>query len=334
MVQDRWMAKTHRIHRAAVCLLFFLLMTPEVCFSSDQLRDTFGPEVFVRQSGATTVIQRSFSIPSYFNPDWVLHIVNGDPSGSKRVAIEDAVSSGRVFVDGIEVVSPADFSKTVAVIDKPLSLGPGVHTIEVRLNSAPGSFITLNISGIIPLGDLTQARSDHAASLFSNGGVLIAGGKTPLGPLTSAEVSDPTTLQFSPLSAVLGARRSGQSASVLADENHLLISGENDAGILSSTEIFNPSTGIFSDINDILRIPRTNHTATVLLDGRVLITGGTGGHPPLAPIQPSTLTPKAPLFLSPRLTLQMAVSSCFQIYSRRPDGATPPPYCPMAASLF
>jgi len=258
-----------------ILLLLFFAVHP-LAFGADQLREAFGPEVFVRTSGAITVYNRSFSVPSYFDSECVLHIVNGDPSGSNRVGIEDAISSGQLFIDGVEVVSPSDFSKTVGYIDKPLSLIPGPHTLEVRLNSAPNSYITVSVSGIIPLGDLGQARSDHSASLLSNGGVLIAGGLNSSGTLSSAEALNPSTLQFSPLTSQLGAPRSGQSASVLADKSHLLIAGENDAGVLSWAEIFNPASGLFSDINDILRIPRTHHTATVLMDGRVLIAGGTG----------------------------------------------------------
>lgn len=187
-------------------LLFLILLPiilPALSFAADQTRNVFGPESFVRTRGATTVHNRTFNVPPHVSSPFSLQIVNGNPDGTKRRAITNAVSSGRVLIDGLEVVSPNDFSKTVAVIDKPLTLVPGNHTLEIRLNSAPNSFFTLTISGVIPLGDLGQARSDHTATLLPDGGVLMTGGKNATGPLATAERLDLGTLLFSPLAGGL-----------------------------------------------------------------------------------------------------------------------------------
>ncbi|MDA2911678.1 hypothetical protein MYX04_12215 [Nitrospiraceae bacterium AH_259_D15_M11_P09] len=105
-------------------------------WAASQARVLFGEEQF-RTSGNPDIFQRSFTVPSYVSDPFTLRITNGNPDGSKRV--EGAVSSGHVFINGMEVVSPRDFKKTVAIIDKPLTLAVGPHTLEVRLASASDS---------------------------------------------------------------------------------------------------------------------------------------------------------------------------------------------------
>ena len=84
--------------------------------TTSQTRIVFGPEAFTRTSGATDVYNRSFSVPSYVTGPYNLHIINGQPNGSKR--IEDSISSGSVLVNGIEIIGPADFNQTVAARDR------------------------------------------------------------------------------------------------------------------------------------------------------------------------------------------------------------------------
>jgi RHS repeat-associated protein len=188
--------------------------------------------------------------------------------------MKEAVSSGHVFIDGVEVVGANEFSKSVATINKTLSLTPGAHTLEVRLASAPGSLIQLTLDGVIPLGDLIKARVSHTATLLSNGKVLVVGGTGPTGVQNSAELFDPVTLSATALTRTLTTARTEHTATLLPQTETLLIAGQDSLGQLFSTEMFNPSSQTFRALSPNVQVLRSGHTATLLLDGGVVITGG------------------------------------------------------------
>ncbi|MCG3111317.1 MAG: PKD domain-containing protein [Candidatus Manganitrophus sp. SB1] len=140
--------KAARFPLTLIGVLALLVLFPLSSIAQNSSQILFGPEQFTRTSGPTTVYTRTVTVPAQVVAPYTLHIVNGNPNTtSNRVAIEDAVSSGRVFINGVEVVSPNAFSKTTAIIEKTINLSAS-NTLEVRLNSAPGSYITVTISGI------------------------------------------------------------------------------------------------------------------------------------------------------------------------------------------
>lgn len=252
--------------------LLFALVTP--LWAASQNRILFGEEKFVRTTQNPTVYERTFIVPDYVSAPYLLSIINGNPGIDKRPPISDAVSSGEIFIDGKKVVSPNEFSKKVARIEKRVDLSPGSHRLEVRLRSAPNSYIRLTISGVIYLGDLNKPRSGHTATQLANGSILIAGGRDSANPLASTELFDPMTYTFSELPARMETARSEHTASVLADQTNLVAGGRNQGSVLAGVELYHPTIGLFSTLSNTLRIARAGHTATVLLDGRVLITGG------------------------------------------------------------
>ncbi len=249
-------------------------------WAASQAHVLFGEEQFERTGGSPDIFQRCFAIPSYVSAPYTLRIINGDPEGSRGKAIEGAVSSGHVFIDGVQVVSPNDFSKTVATIEKLLTLEPaahdGPHSLEVRLARAPGSFIRLTIEGTINRGNLAAARAGHAGTLLADGRVLLTGGADWTDVLDTAEVFDPVTLTSTPLATTLTTPRTEHTATLLPQTETLLVAGEDSIGLLDSTELFNPSSETFRalTLGPRLEILRAGHTATGLLDGRVLIAGG------------------------------------------------------------
>ncbi len=255
-----------------------LLAAAASSWAASQARVLFGEEQFERTGGSPDISERSFTIPSYVSAPYTLRIINGDPEGSRGKAIEGAVSSGRILIDGIEVVSPKEFSKTVATIEKLLSLEPdahdGPHRLEVRLASAPVSFIRLTIEGTINLGNLAAARAGHAGTLTADGRVLITGGTGVTGVLDTAEVFDPVTLTSSQLASTLTTPRTEHTATPLPRAETLLVAGEDTAGSLFTTEVFHPTDSAFTEIAPEIQPPRSGHTATGLLDGRVVILGG------------------------------------------------------------
>ncbi len=111
-----------------------------------QIRNVFGPEPFLRTSGATNVYTRPFNVPSYVSAPYTLHVQNGQPDGAGRLT--DAISSGTVSINGTEIVHKSDFNQNVAVIERPVAL-QSENSLTVTLNSAPNSFIVVTVLGIL-----------------------------------------------------------------------------------------------------------------------------------------------------------------------------------------
>jgi hypothetical protein len=106
----------------------------------------FGPQQYVRTTGAPNTYTGAFGVPASAGAPFQLRIVNGAANGQNRI------SSGWVKVNGVQVVGPADFGQNVALIERSLNLSPS-NTLEVRLASAPGGYITVTVLGtrILPV---------------------------------------------------------------------------------------------------------------------------------------------------------------------------------------
>lgn len=129
-------------------------------------------------------------------------------------------------------------------------------------------------------------RSEHEATLFADGTVLVSGGTTTPDP---AEVYHADTQSFTAVSPMVQAR--GRHRAVLLSnpawgslQGEVLLTGGDITGAavfgglqqaLDSVEIYDPTTGQFS-LFGTMTVARQNHTATLLDDGRVMIAGGVG----------------------------------------------------------
>jgi Ca2+-binding RTX toxin-like protein len=129
------------------------------------------------------------------------------------------------------------------------------------------------------IGSMTGPRRGAVAAPLPDGRVLIAGGNYGIGggPLSSAEIFDPATNNFS--SAGIGSMSVPRDAAVAAplpDGRVLVMGGCCDSGgPYSSAEIFDPATNSFSSTGiGSMTIPREYAAAAPLPDGRVLIAGG------------------------------------------------------------
>jgi WD40 repeat protein len=134
-----------------------------------------------------------------------------------------------------------------------------------------------------PTGSMATARTFHAATLLSDGRVLVTGGTDGTNDLASAEIYDPKTGTFAATGSMKDARVY-QTAALLSDGRVLVAGGGADYtnGIfLASAELYDPKTGTFSVTGSMIEA-RTYQTASVLADGRVLVTGGYGAQAPLA----------------------------------------------------
>lgn len=131
-------------------------------------------------------------------------------------------------------------------------------------------------------GSLNIGRTSHAATLLSNGMVLVTGGRNVAnGELTDSELYDPSAGTFSTTGA-LNTARDSHTATLLNDGTVLIAGGEvyqSSTGTYVPTanaEIYSPSTAMFTATGN-LNVASSAHTATLLNSGKVLIAGGWGG---------------------------------------------------------
>jgi N-acetylneuraminic acid mutarotase len=121
---------------------------------------------------------------------------------------------------------------------------------------------------------MAAARLYHTVTLLANGKVLaVGGGNSSSGVLSSAELYDPATGQWTPTGS-LNIAREAASAVLLPDGKVLVAGGQagyyND---LTSAELYDPATGTWSMTGD-LHVARYLHEMQVLANGKVVAFGG------------------------------------------------------------
>lgn len=114
---------------------------------------------------------------------------------------------------------------------------------------------------------MRAVRRFHAATLLSDGRVLVSGGGGPW--WRSAEIYDPVTNQWSEV-APMSVARAGHSATLLPDGRVLVAGG--DASNLRSTEIYDPTRNNWTPGPD-MAVPRQFHLAVTLPNGDVALAG-------------------------------------------------------------
>lgn len=98
----------------------------------------FGPENFVRATGAPQTVTRTFNVTNPSGPA-TLCLANGGTNSQFR-----RVSSATVTLNNTQVVRQNDFNQQVSSITRSVTLAT-TNTLQVRVASAPGSGFTLTI---------------------------------------------------------------------------------------------------------------------------------------------------------------------------------------------
>jgi hypothetical protein len=109
---------------------------------------------------------------------------------------------------------------------------------------------------------------------LADGRVLASGGHDGTRTLSSCELFDPATSQWTAAGSLKVARRN-HAAVTLADGRVLVAGGSPQqlVGMLASVELFDPATGEWT-LAAPMSVPRIDPTAVLLADGRVLVAGG------------------------------------------------------------
>lgn len=97
---------------------------------------------FKRTAGSPEIVRVRVPLPAGAQGPFTLEVRNGDARGSARV------TSGRIWINDREVVSPGDFGEKVSVIERPVQLGAH-NEVAVRLAGAPGSRIQVTIRSAV-----------------------------------------------------------------------------------------------------------------------------------------------------------------------------------------
>lgn len=131
-------------------------------------------------------------------------------------------------------------------------------------------------------GPLITARYFHAATLLTNGLVLITGGigtnSFPNDALANTELFDPSTGSWL-TNGDMSIARYRHTATLLLNGKVLVTGGANSSGppgISRSAELYDPVSKTWTYTGD-MTTNRGGHTATLLPNGRVLVTGGISG---------------------------------------------------------
>ncbi len=155
------------------------------------------------------------------------------------------------------------------------------------ISRSAGVLLLIVLSSLLPTGrgmaaswktnnSMAVARQFHAATLLTNGLVLVAGGEDATFQATAtSELFIPTTGTWTN-TGVLNDSRVLFTVTVLNNGLVLVAGGFNSGGNLATAELYNPSTGLWS-LTGSMTNARCAHTATLLANGHVLVAGGENG---------------------------------------------------------
>ena len=134
--------------------------------SRSQSTETFtvyGPQRFTRNPGAPVNLVEHFSLPANAVAPFAIQVENGSQTGSNRV------SSATIKLNGTTLYDSNDFDQNVSSLTGPVTLA-ATNTLEVKLSSAPGSYLTISFTATRAasqptLDSVTPARTTQGQTL-------------------------------------------------------------------------------------------------------------------------------------------------------------------------
>ncbi len=210
----------------------------------------------------------------------ILVVGGGNTTGATTTA-EIYSTSSQTFVPAGSTYVSFDCGSTATLLNDGTVLVTGGGAAELYFPSS-GTFSlstppTLTSQQGVLIGAMTAVRCNSTATLLQNGTVLIAGGDIgDWAGLTSAEIYNPATGQFTTTTGSMSTRRTTHTATLLPNGTVLIAGGQgNYSGqtAWNTAEVYNPSTEMFALVGN-MTTPRCYQTATLLTDGAVLIAGG------------------------------------------------------------
>ena len=239
----------------------------------------FGPKTYTRTVGPPNQFTDTFTLPAGTTAPYTLHVVNGNTNGTNRI------SSATVTLNSAQILGPSDFGQNIAVIDRTVTLQAS-NTLEIRLTSAPGSFITISVldtsAGTQPTA-LTPNPLNLAAGATGTLTATLAPAPTAAGTLAVSSVN--TVVATVPASVPFAAGQTSVPFPVTAVASGstavtVTLNGGSAASQVTVTPppptitSFTPLTGV---IGTIVTITGTNFTAggagatTVKFNGKLAI---------------------------------------------------------------
>jgi hypothetical protein len=126
-----------------VAFLMGLLLQPAMAWAQSSVDEDvalFGPAKFTRLSSGPTTQTASISVAADVHGPFHITVQNGSTGNSGRV------SSARIALNGVQLFGPADFNKNATLLGRDVTLNPS-NTLTVELASAPGTFLTISVTG-------------------------------------------------------------------------------------------------------------------------------------------------------------------------------------------
>lgn len=123
-----------------------LAVFSSVLLTSPAIGGTFtayGPQSYTRASGAPVTVESTFAV---LNPSasYTLHAYNGGLQNDQVTG--ELVSSGKVVVNGSQLIGSQNFNQNVTTVEMPVALQTN-NIIEVELKGKPGGVVTIQITG-------------------------------------------------------------------------------------------------------------------------------------------------------------------------------------------
>ena len=129
-----------KLLRVSLVICLFVIGLP-VLVSAGEF-SAFGPQYFIRGTGAPETVTHSFSVQDP-NTEFFLRVYNGGLQDSEA----ESVSSSIISLNGIQVIGPEQFNQTVTFLETPVT--PQLdNTIGVEVRSKPGGLLAILIVGI------------------------------------------------------------------------------------------------------------------------------------------------------------------------------------------